>query len=429
MPLLLISVQDIGVRYHGVVGVVGGGKLYCERRLVVAEHNLVGILERAFKYGRIKVPQLAVYHLEACDERGVARVVVVSHRLRIKRQQALAAAYKYVAVLQAYRCVVLYVHLRKARKAVVALQKRRAGAHACQSVLGAYPQAVALVLHDRRYYVAALFLVYHIRLKHGLPALLVIIFDLAEAAAEYAHPYISLVVFVHREDVVSHGSRPMAVAVGLKLYVRRPVELSVERHQSVCRAHPHSAVAVFGYRAHVGVEVVARISAESVVPVSEYGLAAPFLNEVESAVECAHPYTSAAVLISEINAVAAQRVAVAAPVGVSCYAQSLRSHGVGRCLYQSGALCREPVVAPVVFHYVIHRTNFAAAEPALYVVRSEVHAEQLALACANPQVAVARLIHGTYAVVVALVAADEHARKHKPEVVVGEAHLIYATAR
>ena len=219
----------------------------------MVEHNLVGILQRAFEYRRVEVPQLAVDHLEVGYEGGVSGVVVVSYCLRVERQQALAAAYQNGAVVQAYRRVVLDVHIGEARKPVVALQVRRALLHACQSVLGAYPQAVALVLDDRRYDVAALLLVYHVCLQHRLAVLLVVIFYLVEAAAEYAHPDISLVVFIHREDVVVGYSRLVAFAVGLKLYVRRLAELSVERHQSVRCAHPHASVAVFGYGAHVGV--------------------------------------------------------------------------------------------------------------------------------------------------------------------------------
>ena len=213
--------------------------------------------------------------------------------------------------------------------------------------------------------------------------------------------------------------------VSLELYVLYALERSLQRHQSVGGAHPQPAQPVFGYGARVQIQVVVRIVCHAVVSVPEHGLAPVFLYQVQSAAERAYPYTLPAVLICVIHTVVAYRCLVAVAVRISCYPHALRCHFVGRCLYKSGSFCRKPQVAASVFHYMIYVADIPL-EAFLYVSRGNIHAVQLSVACAYPQVAVARLVKRAHSLALrAYVGGYHQLREYKPEVVLREVHLVH----
>ena len=211
----------------------------------------VGIFHRAFVDGWVKVPQCLVGHFEVGHKTGVVLIAAADHGLRVKHQYASACAHHHPSVLEAYRGVVFQFYLRPAREFVVALDVFRTVLFACKSCFGAYPQVVVAVFYDRGNHVASLSLIDRVGCEHGLPFLGIISRQSVEPVANDAHPYIPPMVFVEGVDVVFRNVCAHLFPVDFKADILCFVKVAVERHKSVCGAHPQSAVAVFGDGSHI----------------------------------------------------------------------------------------------------------------------------------------------------------------------------------
>ena len=208
--------------------------------------------------------------------------------------------------------------------------------HARQSVVGADPQAVVIVFHDRIDHVALLPVADDIALQHRAAGLLVITLQQVQSVAEHPQPDVSPAVFVQGVDIVHCCSRMCSVAVGFKCDICHVAKTAVKRHETVGGGHPHAPVGIFGDTSHIGVHPIAWITGHAVELVPEHHRSVfLLLQQVQTAIEGAHPYAPTTVLTGVIHPVAAQRGLVATAVGIPGQAQPLRGKHVGRGLDQS----------------------------------------------------------------------------------------------
>ena len=92
MPLVLISVKDIGIFHGVVVGITGCGKLDGKGGLIVEQFHPVCIFQCPFVYRRTVCPQVFVGHLHAHDIGVMPCFPRMSHLLRVEGEQPLSGA-------------------------------------------------------------------------------------------------------------------------------------------------------------------------------------------------------------------------------------------------------------------------------------------------------------------------------------------------
>lgn len=128
-----------------------------------------------------------------------------------------------------------------------------------------------------------------------------------EPTTKGAHPDVLVAVAVEIIHIGVGKSAGARAATGAEPDVGRAVEPHIERHQTIYRPYPHTALPVFYHVSHFKVEAVSRVMGEAVMTVVENRLASLACHEVESAVERANPDALPPVLIGEIDIVTAER--------------------------------------------------------------------------------------------------------------------------